>query len=61
MFFEIYVQPGRTLLAGEWRWRLKAANGQIIAQGESYVRKEDCVHAINLIKSTTVHTPVREV
>ena len=22
--------------AGEWRWRLKAANGEVVAQSESY-------------------------
>lgn len=28
--FEIYVS------AGQYRWRLKAPNGEIIAQGEAY-------------------------
>ena len=27
--------------AGEWRWRLRAANGEIIAQSESYVSKSN--------------------
>ena len=40
--------------AGQFIWRLLAANGKIIATaGESYVRKEDCVHGINLVKGTT--------
>jgi uncharacterized protein YegP (UPF0339 family) len=35
-------------------WRLKAANGKIIATaGESYVNKSDAQHGINLVKSTT--------
>jgi uncharacterized protein YegP (UPF0339 family) len=29
---------------GEWRWRLKSANGRIIAtSGEGYTRKSDCI------------------
>ena len=26
---------------GEWRWRLVAANGKIIAQSEGYTRRQD--------------------
>ena len=26
---------------GAWRWRLKAANGEIVAQSEAYTRRED--------------------
>lgn len=34
-----------------WYWHLKAANGQVIANGEGYVNKADCLHVINLIKT----------
>jgi uncharacterized protein len=35
----------------EWRWNLKAANGNKIADsGEGYRNRSDCVDAINLIK-----------
>jgi uncharacterized protein YegP (UPF0339 family) len=27
--------------AGGWRWRLKAANGEIVAQGESYTSRSN--------------------
>lgn len=27
----------------EWRWRVKAANGEIVASGEGYTRREDAV------------------
>ena len=37
----------------EWRWRLKANNGEIIASGESYKNKQDCLHAIDLVKSSS--------
>lgn len=37
----------------EWRWRLKAANGNIIAtSGEGYVNKADCEYAIKLVKGS---------
>ena len=37
----------------QWRWRLKAANGKIIADsGEGYVNYGDCIHAIGLVKSS---------
>ncbi|MCD0218109.1 DUF1508 domain-containing protein, partial [Enterobacter hormaechei subsp. steigerwaltii] len=34
MYFEIYKDA-----KGEYRWRLKAANHEIIAQGEGYTSK----------------------
>lgn len=36
--------------AGEWRWRLMAANAKIIADsGEGYSRRRDCIRAIKLV------------
>jgi len=47
MTFEIYKDK-----AGEYRWRLKATNGKIVADsGEGYVAKTDCEHGIGLIKA----------
>lgn len=40
-------------LWGQYIWRLKASNGYIIANGESYVAKADAIHCINLVKGTT--------
>lgn len=66
MKFEIYKEPLKlsslsiSPTAGQWRWRLRAANGEAIASGESYHNKQDCLHAIDLIKETTVLTPVVE-
>ena len=38
----------------EWRWRLLASNGKIIADsGEGYFNKDDCRHGIDLVKSST--------
>lgn len=52
MHFEIY--PDRS---GEWRWRLVASNGKTIADsGEGYNNYSDCLHGINLVKSTNADT-----
>ena len=45
-YFEVYKDK-----AGEFRFRLKAPNGQIIAIGEGYTDKINCINAIKLIKS----------
>jgi len=46
MRFELYRDAG-----GQWRWRLRVQNGNIVAEsGEGYVRREDCEHAIGLVK-----------
>lgn len=46
---------------GEWRWRLKAVNGQtIVVSGEGYVNKSDALHGIDLVKSSS-HASVEEV
>ena len=37
--------------AGQYRWRLRAANNRIIADsGESYTRRRDCVRAIESVR-----------
>lgn len=48
MRFELYRDAG-----GEWRWRLRVQNGNVIADsGEGYVRREDCENAISLVKGS---------
>lgn len=45
---------------GHWRWSLFAANRRNIANsGEWYHNRADCLHAINLVKSTS-NAPVHE-
>ncbi len=47
--------------AGEYRWNLKARNGQIVADSsEGYFNKADALHGIDLVKSTGATTPVVE-
>jgi uncharacterized protein len=36
--------------SGEFRFRLKAANGEIIAQGEGYESKEGCLNGIDVVR-----------
>jgi uncharacterized protein YegP (UPF0339 family) len=36
--------------AGKFRFRLKAANGEVIAVSESYSSKEGCVNGIESVK-----------
>lgn len=43
--FEVYQDK-----ADEFRFRLKATNGQIIATGEGYTKKESCFNGIESIK-----------
>ncbi len=45
----------------QWRWRLKAANGRIIANsGEGYVNESDCDSAITLVKNSKDASVVKE-
>lgn len=54
--FEIYRSG---IFRKEWRWRLRAANGQIIAtSGEGYVRREDAIRGVTLTQLTTLHSKV---
>lgn len=56
MKFEVYQDD-----AGEWRWRLIAANGKLIANsGEGYKRRGDCYHGIELIQLSAADAEVVE-
>jgi uncharacterized protein YegP (UPF0339 family) len=43
--FEVYQDK-----AGEFRFRLKAKNGQIVATGESYKQLASCLNGVDSIK-----------
>ena len=51
--FEIYKDK-----KGEFRFRLKATNGEIIATGESYPTKAGCQKGIAAIKKNVPDAPV---
>lgn len=39
---------------GEWYWRLRAANGEIVASGEGYTRREDVRRGVVSTAQTVV-------
>lgn len=46
--------------SGEWRWQLRSGNNRIIADsGEGYHNKQDCLHAVALVKDSK-DAPVKE-
>lgn len=51
--FEVYKDK-----AGEFRFRLKAKNGQIIATSEGYKAKASCMNGIESVKKNAVDAPI---
>jgi uncharacterized protein YegP (UPF0339 family) len=44
---------------GEWRWHLKASNGRIVAQGESYRSRRDARRGVQaVIRAATLAATV---
>ena len=56
MYFQIFKSKANN----QWYWHLKSANHEIIAHGEGYINREDCVHAVNLVMDKTRKTPFYE-
>ena len=56
MYFEIYKDA-----RGEFRWRLKVGNHQVIATGwEGYSSKQACQKGIDSVKKLTPETEVKD-
>lgn len=53
--FEVYTDK-----AGEFRFRLKATNGQVIATSEGYKAKASCLNGIESVKKNAVDAPIVE-
>ena len=51
--FEVYTDK-----AGEFRFRLKATNGEIIAVSEGYKSKASCLNGIESVRKNSEHAPV---
>ena len=51
--FEVYADK-----AGEFRFRLKATNGQVIAVSEGYKAMASCLNGIESVKKNAVDAPV---
>lgn len=52
--FEIYTDK-----AGEFRFRLKATNGQIIAVSEGYVAKASCLNGIESVRKNAPEADIK--
>jgi len=55
MFFETYMDRKK-----QYRWRLKAANGKIVASGESYKQQAGRDKAIEIMRHL-LEVPIKEV
>jgi uncharacterized protein YegP (UPF0339 family) len=56
MYFETFVDE-----SGKDRWRLKAKNGEIVADsGQGYVNYGDMVETINKIKAGAPHAKIQK-
>jgi len=53
--FELYKDK-----KGEFRWRLIATNGQVIALGEGYTTKESAKNGIESVKKNAPTAPIEE-
>ncbi len=54
--FEIYTDK-----SGDYRFRLRATNGQVIATGQGYKSKKSCLQGIESVKKNAPEAPVVEV
>lgn len=53
--FEVYADK-----AGEFRFRLKATNGQVIATSEGYTTLANCLNGVESVKKNAVDAPIVE-
>ncbi len=54
--FQLFVDK-----AGEYRWRLRADNNEIIADSaEGYKAKSDCEHGVDLVKQLAPTAEVQD-
>lgn len=54
--FEVYKDR-----AGEFRWRLRAQNTQVLAgSGQGYTTKRDCLSGIESVKRAVAEAPVED-
>ncbi len=53
--FELYEDA-----SGKYRFRLKAGNGQVIAQGQAYESKASALNGIESIKKNAADAPIED-
>ena len=54
--FELYQDKG-----GDWRFRLKAGNGEVIATGQGYASKSGALNGIDSVRRNAADAEVVEV
>lgn len=54
--FEVFADAG-----GEWRWRLKAGNHEIVASSEGYTDKAGAIRAVGSMKRWVENAAVEEI
>jgi len=53
--FEIYQDQ-----SGEYRWRFRTDNNEVVASGEGYRSRDDCEHAVQLVKDQAPQAEVTD-
>jgi len=53
--FEIYIDK-----TGEYRFKLKAPNGEVIAVSEGYSSKKSCMNGIESVRKNAPKAPIVE-
>lgn len=51
--FELYTDA-----RGEYRFRLKAGNGEVVATGESYKTKSGVIHGVDAVKRAAAEAEI---
>lgn len=56
MRYEVFPDVG-----GGWRWRLRSANNEIVATGESYTRRADAYKAVYMLAAPDTDPTIKDV
>lgn len=61
MVFEVYQGRRGLLLRRQWRWRLRARNGRIVATGggDGYNNRADCLGALQQLRDSAAAAPIK--
>ena len=67
MYFEIYerersvvasLRGSRLMGGGDWRWRLKGPNDEVLASADGYPTRSECERAVMQIKQQIAAAPI---
>lgn len=47
-------------IKGEYRWRLRANNGEIVADSEGYITKQSAINSANWVKTNTPSATIHD-